>query len=180
MTRLAWANAIVHVVGLVLAATVMERAYLDHAPEHAGVMWKIAWAWWAMAALVLLALMSALMLSGRTGVSLWMAAIAMALAGAAVTNDLSADFFWIFHYPDNPAGHRSLVVKGAVLANGLYSAAVLFMGYRRMALSLAVFSCGVLFSLSAALEWRLATRLFSGGTILLYSYWGIVMARADA
>ncbi len=173
LTRLARLNAIVHVIGLGLAATVMKRAYLDHAPHAAGLAWQLAWGWWIVAGAVLVTLMVALARRERTR----LANIAVIFASAALATDVVADGVWISSYPTDPEWHRLWYLMGAVIANALYSAAVLFMGYRHKTLSLVVFSCGVLFSISAAFGWRLPTMAFSGATILLYSYWGLVMAR---
>ena len=97
--------------------------------------------------------------------------------GRLPRSHVQIDSAWIFSYPQDPEWHRLFVILGAVIANALYSAAVLLMGYRHKRLTLAVFSSGVAFSISAAFQWRLPTMAFSGLTILLYSYWGLVMAR---
>ena len=115
-----------------------KAAYLDHAPEHAGLRCGgIAWAWWALAALVLLAADDWRLAAYRVaqhGAELcaWPPSACL-LAGAAplrTGSHRSRRTSWIFD-PTRPTlaqGIATLVINGAVFANGLYSAAVLFMG----------------------------------------------------
>ena len=146
---------------------------MDHRPHKIGLAWQLAWAWWIVAGAVLVKLMLALARRERTR----LANVAVIFASAAWATDVVADSAWIFSYPQEPEWHRLLFLMGAVIANAVYSVAVLCMGYRHKRLTLLVFACGVAFSVSAALRWRLPTMAFSGATILLYSYWGLVMAR---
>lgn len=171
LRSLAWLNAITHAAGLVLAATVMRGGYLELVPEQ-GIAWKLAWAWWAFAALVLVAFMAKLART-RTGYA------ALALCVVALLVDLVCDYVWIFRYPETARGHRLAVVGGAVVANGLYALGVLVMGIalrRHRLLTAPVPVFGLLFSLSAFFELRLPMMVFSGLTITAYAVWALAVA----
>jgi hypothetical protein len=140
LVRLAWLNIVLHGLGLVFAAVALgpgsplapaaERtAYLAARPWG----WALGWATWMLCALALVAFLEALLPHldppKREGAIL---AVVLAAAGAAV--DLLCDTLFIVLLPtlarDGPtplflAFERTLGAGGAVVANGLYSLAVL-------------------------------------------------------
>jgi hypothetical protein len=138
---LAWANVLLHVAGMTLAALGMspgtplaplpERmAYLAATP----VAWTLGWVSWMLCALLLVAFLAVLV--QRLGDDAALARFALMIAIAGLPIDLFCDAVFIFGLPmiaawQPPAEPLFLVVErvtgvgSLVIANGAYSVAIL-------------------------------------------------------
>jgi hypothetical protein len=135
----AWASVAFHVAGLGLAVVGMrpgtplvpagERAlYLAGRP----LAWCLGWAAWMVCALALVAFLAVLAQVLPQASAMLATAVMLAAAGAAI--DLTCDTLFIVLLPGLAAGgptplflvvERALGAGGVVVANGLYSAAIL-------------------------------------------------------
>lgn len=197
LRALAWINVATHLAGLAFAAAAIrpgtpavpaaERAaYLAAQP----LGWTLGWVTWMACALALvafLAVVAAIRPSAAAQV-----AVALAAAGAAV--DLICDAVYITLLPDlaiagaTPlflAAERALAVAGQVVANGLYSIAVLLVtlevGRRnRLALVLgaATFAAGMALAGAGFSGDPTALAVSAGATILSFAGWTLAMSHA--
>lgn len=133
-----WANIVLHLVGLVLAAVLMRpgtpmvplpdrQAYLGGSPFG----WTLGWVTWAVCAILLLAWLA--LVAARFALPPAATALALALCASGLAVDLTCDTLWIALVPGLAARaapafvpvERALTLGGVVVANGLYSLAVL-------------------------------------------------------
>jgi hypothetical protein len=135
----AWLSVGLHVAGLGLAVVGMRPGTpVVPAPERVAYLagrppgWVLGWAVWILCALALVAFLAVLAHVVPQRSALLAAAVTLAAAGAAI--DLLCDTLFITVLPDiaaagpSPlffAAERALGAGGVVVANGLYSVAIL-------------------------------------------------------
>lgn len=192
LVALTAANAAVHLAGLAAAwfwlrpgspgADIAERR--AHLVTHP-VAWTLGWSAWIVAAIGFVAFLAVLR-RVRPGRSL---DVALALGTLAAAVDIATDAL-LLTFPTMTAGDpaplfviydRAAALGGLVLANGLYSVAVLVaawpMGGLARVLGAASFGSGALVALGGmGLGYPLVT-LATGPTILLYLSWTAAAAR---
>lgn len=197
LTVAAWANVVLHVLGLSAAVVWMrpgtatfplaERmAYLATAPGG----WRAGWALWALCALALLAFLG--FLAARRPGAATQAAFAIACAGAAV--DLTCDTLFATVLPRAAVGapetfvllERGLSAASLTVANGLYSVAVLVAGRRlglaeaaekrQRVLALGTFIAGAFLAAAGLTGDPRHVELATGPTLALFMGWTLVVA----
>jgi hypothetical protein len=201
LTLTAWLNVGLHLVALVLAVVGMrpgtplvppaERAaYLAGRP----LVWSLGWAAWMLCALALVAFLAVLAHVVRPGSAVLGLAVTLAAAGAAI--DLACDTLYITMLPGLAAGgptplflavERGLGAGGVVVANGLYSVAILLatLGLRVRpevpalvrGLGYATFAAGMLMVAAGFTGDPRHLELATGATILPFMAWTIGVAR---
>jgi hypothetical protein len=204
LTVTAWLSVGLHVVGMVLAVVGMkpgsplvpagERvAYLAGRP----LAWSLGWAVWMLCALALVAFLAVLaqvvpQASGVLGM-----AVTLAAAGAAI--DLTCDTLFITVLPALAAEgatplflavERALGACGVVVANGLYSVAILLasLGLRAAAavpavvraLGYATFAAGMLMVAAGFTGDARQLEIATGLTIVPFLAWTLGVARSLA
>ncbi len=195
---LAWLNALLHVLGLLLAvvgmrpgtpAIALEQRMAYLASRPAG--WVAGWSVWALCALVLVGFFGALLACAREGEAGPLRSLALALGAAGAAVDLSCDTLWIVVVPDLAASgqtalfvtlERALGAAGLVVANGLYSIAVLIaalslregrlLGYATYVFGMLMVAAGFTGD-PRHLEWT------TGPTIVAFVGWTLMVARAE-
>jgi hypothetical protein len=202
LTLTAWLNVGLHVVGLALAVTGMrpgtplvpaaERAaYLAGRP----LLWSLGWTTWMLCALALVAFLAALARAVPEAGAVMGPVVMLAAAGAAI--DLLCDALYITVLPDlardGPgrlflAVERALGVGGVVVANGLYSVAVLLATLALRvrpaapafvrALGYATFAAGMLMVAAGFTGDPRQLALATGPTILCFMAWTVGVARS--
>ena len=197
LTVAAWANVVLHVLGLGAAVLwmrpgtaifpVAERmAYLGAQPPG----WRAGWALWALCAFALLAFLA--LLSARRPGAATQAALALACAGAAV--DLTCDTLFVPVLPRAALGpaeafvlfERGVNAASLAVANGLYSVAVLVASRglglpppaesRQRVLGLLTFVAGGGLAAAGLLGEPRLVELATGPTIALFMAWTCIVA----
>ena len=194
----AWANVVLHVLGLVAAVLWMrpgtavhplaERmSYLATAPGG----WRLGWSLWALCACALLAFLG-LLAAARPGPAT-QAAFSIACAAAAV--DLTCDTLFATVLPRAAAAgfgetflllERGLNAASLTVANGLYSVAVLVASRgvglagvaesRQRLLALATFLAGLVLAATGLTGDPHHVELATGPTLGLFMAWTLVVA----
>ena len=202
LTLTAWLSVGLHVVGLVLAVVGMrpgtplvpaaERvAYLAGRP----LAWSLGWAAWMLCALALVAFLAVLAHVVPQASAVLGAAVMLAAAGAAI--DLACDTLFITVLPGLAAGgptplflavERALGAGGVVVANGLYSVAILLatVGLRAApevpavlrVLGYATFAAGMLMVAAGFTGDPRQLEIATGLTILPFLAWTLGVARS--
>lgn len=190
MKRLAAANVGLHLVGLVLGATVMRGGSIAEPLEartsflvaHA-LAWQLSWGVWMLAALAFAAFMASFARE-RPG-----ARIALFVAILAATCDFFGDSMQIAVLPHFATEQASFLrferlanFIGLVVANGLYSLAVLVASLHveeraAKALGVATFLGGAMLAVAGFLDAPRLVVASAGPTILAYCAWVIAVAR---
>jgi len=194
----AWTSVGLHLLGLGLALLGMrsgtavvplaERtAYLAGRP----LGWVVGWSVWALCALVLVGFLGTLLARAKTRAQALVRGLAVVLAGSGAAVDLLCDTLWIALIPRLAldadmslfrAFERLLLLGGAVVANGLYSLAVLLVSLtlrEGRALGWATWGFGMLMVAAGFggdprhLEW------LAGPMIGAFLGWTLVVARAE-
>lgn len=198
----AWLNVGLHLVALVLAVVGLrpgtplvpagERvAYLAGRP----LAWSLGWAAWMLCALVLVAFLAVLARVVTESAAVLGTATMLAAVGAGI--DLVGDTLYITVLPGLAAGgptplflavERALGAAGVVVANGLYSIAVLLatLGLRRRpavpalvrGLGYATFAAGMLMVAAGFTGDPRHLELATGATIVPFMAWTIGVARS--
>ena len=201
LVPLAWANALVHAVGLACAvrwmapgippvSLVERRAYL----AHDAVAWSWSWGVWMVCALAFLAFAAALAQHLRAPGTL--SRLSLALAQIAVAVDLSCDTLYAAALPMAARAsseaeflvlERAVSLASIVVANGAYVLSVAAMAAHLRARGLAstgasasalVTTVSGLGMCAAAFADRPALMpLLTAPTILGFSLWAILVAR---
>ncbi len=186
LRTLGWFTGLLHVFALSLAGLFLRPgSILAPAAERAAYIaaepwaWKLSWAVWVVAALAFLVFQVGCRRALPGPLTRW----AMLPTLLAVVTDLSCDWMWIVDVPAAAAAGADFSViesraffGGSVIANGLYTVAVLLTGLalpRHRVYTAAVVVTGFGFSLVAALFWPTAIVVLSGATILTYSVWAV-------
>jgi hypothetical protein len=191
-------NVVLHLAGLLLAAIAIapgspiapldaRLAYLATRP----LGWSVGWAIWAACALALVWFVAVLRpyASARSA-----AAAALALVGVGAAVDLYCDVLQIVELPRlagaGPAleslflaVERRLAVGGLVVANGLYSAAVLLIAVSlrgrlpalAFALGVATFLAGMLMVAAGVMADARPVPVATGATILAFVAWVVAV-----
>lgn len=198
----AWSSVILHVAGLALAVVgmrpgtplvpVAERiAYLaERSP-----LWSLGWAAWMLCALALVAFLAALAHAVPEAGAILGPAVMLAAAAAAV--DLVCDTLFITVLPALAAQgptplflvvERALGAAGVVVANGLYSVAVLLatLGLRTrgavpppiLGLGYATFAAGMLMVAAGFTGNPRLLQVATGATIVPFVLWTVGVARS--
>jgi len=194
-------NVLLHLIGLALAWIAMRPGMSIHPlPERMAYLslrpwgWSLGWAVWGLCALALVAFLWRVDVLAKAAP--WHGVVLpLAAAGAAV--DLWCDALWITLVPalarQEPAlflvFERALLVGGTVVANGLYSVAVLVatLGLRQaqrlsaagVIFGLTTFTLGVAMVMAGlagdpqALEW------ITGPTMLSFMAWALCVASVE-
>ena len=198
----AWASVAFHVAGLGLAVVGMRPgtplapagdrvAYLAGRP----LAWALGWAAWMLCALALVAFLAVLAHVLPQAWPILGAAVTLAAAGAAI--DLTCDTLFITVLPtlaqDGPTPlfltvERALGAGGVVVANGLYSIAILLatLGLRTAAgipavvrgLGYATFAAGMLMVAAGFTGDPRQLEIATGLTILPFLAWTLGVARS--
>ena len=194
------ANVVLHVVGLALALWGMRPGTAAFSlDERMGYLashplgWSLGWGTWMLCALALVAFFAALQ-PWAPDPDLALLALALAAAGAGV--DLLCDVGQIVVLPDLAAwtprdaalfvaSERGLGAGGTVVANGLYSLAVLLAGFALRArlpvsaLALAAATCGagLLMVVAGFSGQPRLVELSTGPTIAGFLLWTVVTSR---
>ena len=202
LTLTAWLSVGVHVTGLALAVIGMrpgtplvpagERvAYLAGRP----LAWSLGWAAWMLCALALVAFLAVLAQVVPQASAILGPAVMLAAAGAAV--DLTCDTLFITVVPtlarDGPTPlfltvERALGAGGVVVANGLYSVAILLatLGLRGqpvmppfvLGLGYTTFAAGMLMVAAGFTGDPQQLQVATGLTILPFTAWTLGVARS--
>ena len=202
LTLTAWASVVLHVAGLALAVVGMrpgtplvppaERiAYLAGRP----LGWSLGWAAWMLCALALVAFLTVLARVVPQSSALLGTAVTLSAAGAAI--DLLCDTLYITVLPGLAAGgptplffafERALGAGGVVVANGLYSVAILLasVGLRGAptvpplvrGLGYATFAGGMLMVAAGFTGDPRQLEISTGLTILPFLAWTLGVARS--
>ena len=201
LTLTAWLNVGLHLVGLVLAAVGMRPGTpLVPAAERAAYLagrplaWSLGWAAWMLCALALVAFLAVLAHLVRPASAVLGLAVTLAAAGAAI--DLACDTLYITVLPGLAAGgptplflavERGLGAGGVVVANGLYSVAILLaaLGLRVRpevpalvrGLGYATFAAGMSMVAAGFTGDPRHLEIATGATILPFMAWTIGVAR---
>lgn len=198
----AWSSVGLHVVALALAVVGMrpgtplvpadERvAYLAGRP----LAWSLGWAAWMLCALALVAFLAVLARVVPQASALLGTAVMLAAAGAAI--DLTCDTLFITVLPTLAQDgatplfltvERALGAGGVVVANGLYSVAILLatLGLRAApgvpavvrAVGYATFAAGMLMVAAGFTGDARQLELATGATILPFLAWTVGVARS--
>jgi hypothetical protein len=197
----AGSNIVLHVAGLVLAATLMRPgsplAPLEQRLEYLSThrfAWALGWAAWMLCALLLVWFLAAVGAHATRHAATASAAVALAAAGGAV--DLFCDVIQMLVLPPlaaaGPANRavflafeRAAGAGGLVAANGLYSLAVLLMaGSLRdrlpplaLGLGVATFLSGMLMAAAGLGADPLLLPLATGATVAAFLAWLTVVTR---
>jgi hypothetical protein len=202
LTLLAWANVVLHVVALALAAVGMrpgsplvplsERlAYLAAAP----LGWILGWASWMLCAVLLIAFLAAVVWRLRERADLARLGLGIALTGAGF--DLFCDTIFLVVFPmiaswQPPPEQLFLAVEritsigSLVIANGAYSMAILLIsaalhgrpGMNRLAIALgyAVALAGLVLAAAGFTGLPEHAEWATPPTISLFCLWVVVVA----
>jgi hypothetical protein len=202
LTLTAWLSVGLHVVGLVLAVVGMRPGTpLVPAAERAAYLagrplaWSLGWAAWMLCALALVAFLAVLAYVVPQASAILGAAVMLAAAGAAI--DLACDTLFITVLPGLAAGgptplflavERALGAGGVVVANGLYSVAILLatVGLRAApevpaalrVLGYATFAAGMLMVAAGFTGDPRQLEIATGLTILPFLAWTLGVARS--
>ena len=198
----AWVSVGLHVAGLALAVVGLRPgtplvpagdrvAYLAGRP----LAWSLGWAAWMLCALALVAFLAALAQVVAERAAILGLGITLAAAGAAI--DLTCDALYIIVLPGLAAGgptplflaaERALGAGGVVVANGLYSVAILLatLGLRGRpdvpavvrGLGYATFAAGMLMVAAGFTGDPRQLQLATGLTILPFIAWTLGVARS--
>jgi hypothetical protein len=200
----AWASVVLHVAGLALAVAGMRPGTpLVPAAERAAYLagrplaWSLGWAAWMLCALALVAFLAVLAEAVPQAPAVLRLATTLAAAGAAI--DLTCDTLFITLLPalaaEGPtplffAVERALGAGGVVVANGLYSVAILLasLGLRAAAampavvraLGYATFAAGMLMVAAGFTGDAHQLELATGLTIVPFLAWTLGVARSLA
>jgi len=200
LTLTAWLNVGLHLLGLALAVTGMRPGTpLVPAAERAAYLagrplgWSLGWAAWMLCALALVAFLAALARAVPEAGAILGPAVMLAAAGAAI--DLLCDTLYITVLPDlaqdGPgrlflAVERALGAGGVVVANGLYSVAILLATIalrvrpsvpgRVRALGYATFAAGMLMVAAGFTGEPRQLALATGPTIACFMAWTLGVA----
>lgn len=194
-------NVSLHVVGLALAATAIvpgsplvpleaRLAYLATRPFG----WSLGWAVWMLCALALVWFLAVLRPYASPQSAMAAPAVALAAAGAAA--DLLCDLLQILVLPRFAAARpasapvflaweRTAAVGGLIVANGLYSAAILLMALSlrgrlsALALGLGVvtFVAGMLMVAAGVMADSRLLPVATGATFTAFLAWVVVVTR---
>jgi len=202
LTLAAWSSVGLHVVGLALAVVGMRPGTpIVPPPERAAYLagrplgWSLGWAAWMLCALALVAFLAVLAhVVARAAPILGLAAM-LAAAGAAI--DLTCDTLYITVLPGLAGGgstplflaaERALGAGGVVVANGLYSIAILLatLGLRAApevpalvrALGYATFAAGMLMVAAGFTGDARQLEVATGLTIVPFLAWTLGVARS--
>jgi hypothetical protein len=198
----AWTSVGLHVAGLVLAVVGMRPgtplvpaadrvAYLAGRP----LAWSLGWTVWMLCALALVAFLAVLAHVVPQASAVLGAAVTLSAAGAAI--DLTCDTLFITVLPGLAAAgptplffamERALGAGGVVVANGLYSVAILLaaIGLRAAptvpaavrGLGYATFAAGMLMVAAGFTGDPRQLEIATGLTILPYLAWTLGVARS--
>jgi hypothetical protein len=200
----AWASIGVHVVGLALAVVGMRPGTpLVPAGERAAYLagrplaWSLGWAAWMLCALALVAFLAVLAHVVPQASALLDVAVTLAATGAAI--DLTCDTLFITVLPALAAEgatplflavESGLGAGGVVVANGLYSVAILLasLGLRAApavpavvrALGYATFAAGMLMVAAGFTGHARQLEIATGLTIVPFLAWTLGVARSLA
>jgi hypothetical protein len=202
LTLTAWLSVGLHVAGLALAVVGMRPgtpvapaadrvAYLAGDP----LGWMLGWAAWMLCALALVAFLAVLAHVVAQASAVLGPAVMLAAAGAAI--DLTCDTLFITVLPGLAAGgptplflaaERALGAGGVVVANGLYSVAILLatLGLRAApevpaivrVLGYATFAAGMLMVAAGFTGDPRQLEIATGATILPFLAWTVGVARS--
>jgi hypothetical protein len=197
-----WTSVGLHIAGLVLAVVGMRpgsplvpagdrAAYLAGRP----LAWSLGWAAWMLCALALVAFLAVLARAVPQASAVLGAAVTLAAAGAAI--DLTCDTLFITVLPGLAAAgptplflavERALGAGGVVVANGLYSVAILLaaIGLRAApkvpaavhGLGYATFAAGMLMVAAGFTGDPRQLEIATGLTILPFLAWTLGVARS--
>ena len=203
-SRLAWLNVALHALALTLTLAFVRPAApfvpladrLAHLSTSA-TSFRLAWAVWMLCALALVAFFAAVseLLAGA-----WLARLALSLATAGAAVDLLCDLTQAVVLTELAAGgaapqalflamERLASAGGIVVANGLYSLAVLALGHAAASatgsamprlLGLLTFLSGMALAGAGLGESELLLSTSTGATMLGYALWVLSVARALA
>jgi hypothetical protein len=188
------------VAGLVLALFMREGTPLAQLPTRMAwlaqdpIVWKLGWIVWMLAALCVGGLYAGLAGAlGKPPRALW--ALAMACAGAAA--DIFSEIIYISVLPGvAQSGNRDLFLAfertafggGCVLANSFYTIGVWLIALELkrqkrtnlwLDLSAAItVACGLAMTVGGILQRAELLEVFTGPTIVGFSVWGLLAARA--
>jgi hypothetical protein len=202
LTLAAWASVGLHVAGLALAVVGMRPGTplvpaADRAAYLAGrpLAWSVGWAAWMLCALALVAFLAVLAQVVPQASAVLGMAVTLAAAGAAI--DLTCDTLLITVLPalavEGPtplflAAERALGAGGVVVANGLYSVAILLasLGLRAApavpsvvrALGYATFAAGMLMVAAGFTGDARQLEVATGLTIVPFLAWTLGVARS--
>jgi hypothetical protein len=202
----AWANAGLHALALVLALAwvrpasllvPLDRRLAQLARDPLG--FQLGWATWALCALAFVATLAALGRAAAPGSHL--AALAVSIAAASAAVDLTADALYIAVLPplaaaSAPPADLFRAVEGiawsagVLVANSLYSLAVLAMTLallprrevraRVHALGVGSFLCGMAVTAGGLAGSPFLVAAATGPTIVLFALWALGAARSLA
>jgi hypothetical protein len=188
MRSLAYANVALHVFGLLLGATAMRpgsiAAPLDERTAHLAAhpaLWGLGWGVWMLSALAFVAFMERVVRHAPA------ARLALVLGAMGAGADLLCDALQMSVLPQFAHDERLFLalerianLGGLVVANGLYSLAVLvatleLRGHLVAALGSATFVAGALMVAGGLLDAPPLVVLSAGPTILAYCGWVIAV-----
>jgi hypothetical protein len=199
---LAWCNVALHIIALALTWFFIRpgMSALDVSSRQAYVVghfweWATAWGTWMACAIVQIffyAELARYLTKARDAASF---AVSIACAGLAI--DLLCDTIWIVLVPQLPSWHADTTMVyqvveaiakggGLVVANGLYSVAVLILTLclrQQIAspitilLGYGVFVFGMVLSLAGLVNSQWLAEFSTGPTILCYCAWALLAAR---
>jgi hypothetical protein len=194
LVAVAVVNAIVHVAGL--GAALLMRPGTPLVPLHERtawlqrdpIVWTIGWSVWIACAIAFVALALAL---GRRVASAGRRAAgyaAIAMAAIAAATDIGCDLRFIAlpsraGDADFVAIERTLNFVGQVIANGLYSVVVLILAFAidgawQRRIGIATFVCGLGIVAAGVTGDGRILAISTGPTVIAFSAWGILAARA--
>ena len=202
LTLAAWSSVGLHVAGLALAVVGMRPGTpIVPAPERAAYLagrplgWSLGWAIWMLCALALVAFLAVLARVVVQAAPILGLATMLAAAGAAI--DLTCDTLFITVLPGLAAhgptplflaAERALGAGGVVVANGLYSIAILLatLGLRAApevpamvrALGYATFAAGMLMVAAGFTGDPRQLEVATGLTIVPFLAWTLGVARS--
>lgn len=191
-------NAVLHLAGLVLAQVAIRPgsplvAVADRIDYVAGrpLAWTVAWLVWGLCAFALLVFLA--LASRRRGEASVLGSLALALGAAGVGVDLLCDTLYVTVLPAVAAegqaslflvAERALGAGGVVVANGLYSVAVLLVTFDRRpglsrggaSLGYVTFASGLLMAAGGLAGEIRVVAFATGPTILSFVAWALVVA----
>lgn len=195
LTRLAWANVLLHAVGLAVSwfwlrpgsmlVPLAERT--GYLASH-GAVWGWGWAVWAVCAVALVAFNAALVEPLGERPFLPRLALVLSVAGMAVDLVCDAVQIWLLPGLDAPlfqAFERLAFAGGATVANGLYTASVALLNVRlsgqarggTLTAGWVTVAAGSAMAVSGVLDLPQLLQLATGPTIVGYSLWVVLVAR---
>lgn len=191
MRPIAYTNVALHLLGLLLGATAMRAGSIAE-PLNARVahlatepaLWKLGWGVWMLSALTFVFFMERLT-RDRPAARL---ALVLGAMGAAV--DLLCDGVQMCVLPQFAQSTEFLALErianvgGLVVANGLYSLAVLvatrsLQGHLLAALGSVTFVAGAVMVVAGLIDSPPLVVLSAGPTILAYCAWTLVAAETE-